>query len=587
MAARIDKAAFTRADMVELIGAQLPVDAPGEPRELIEQIVDAVGVRISAPRRAHEREGHEKCSLDVIMAEEARIFGLVDEADPHARLDVRADDVAGLSTDQARAVASIAAAPFLVAPLCAPAGAGKTHSLRALCAGAARGNKQVLVVAPTGKAVDEAMQDGAGDRGLTVAKALVLLNTGDSALSARRVVVVDEASMVGTHELGRLLEATTAARAKTVLVGDPYQLAPVKARGGMFEQLCDELPWTQRLSQVWRMRDPEERDASLALRAAHGNRLRKAVGWYRTHGRLHTGDEIAMAADAYDAYLADCAAGKDALLICDSWELADALNHRLHDALTVEGASVQAGCDQQIRTGDLIVSRRNDATVDVRPGPDHQRGEHISQVRNGNRWRVAGLDAATGRIAAERLTDNARAVFENDYVRQHITLGYATTVHSAQGVTAGTTHAVIGESASRAIAYVAISRGRERNHVYIYTREAGEADHEHRHLLDDGEVHQLRRGNKYAAAHYFRTILANDERPRTMHAEAENTDRELLPEIVAQLLERLEARRTARRQTWREHIAAQRAFYERYERLVADMGSAAERGMDRGYGLEL
>ena len=142
------------------------------------------------------------------------------------------------------------------------------------------------------------MQDGAGDRGLTVAKAVQLLDAGQLTLGARSVVVVDEASMVGTHELRRLLDATTAARAKTVLVGDPYQLAPVKARGGMFEQLCDELPWTQRLSQVWRMRDPEERDASLALRAAHGNRLRRAVGWYRTQHRLHTGDQVAMAADA-------------------------------------------------------------------------------------------------------------------------------------------------------------------------------------------------------------------------------------------------------------------------------------------------
>jgi hypothetical protein len=47
---------------------------------------------------------------------------------------------------------------------------------------------------------------------------------------------------------------------------------------------------------------------------------------------------------------------------------------------------------------------------------------------------------------------------------------------------------------------VAMSRGREDNHVYIYCRAAGEADHEHRHLLDAAEVHQMRRGNKYAAA---------------------------------------------------------------------------------------
>ena len=37
-----------------------------------------------------------------------------------------------------------------------------------------------------------------------------------------------------------------------VLVGDPYPLAPVRARGGMFEMLCNELPWAQRLSEVWR-----------------------------------------------------------------------------------------------------------------------------------------------------------------------------------------------------------------------------------------------------------------------------------------------------------------------------------------------
>ena len=50
--------------------------------------------------------------------------------------------------------------------------------------------------------------------------------------------------------------------------------------------------------------------------------------------------------------------------------------------------------DQEIRTGDIIISRRNDATVDMRPGPRHQREEHVSQVRNGNRWRVAGVDTA-------------------------------------------------------------------------------------------------------------------------------------------------------------------------------------------------
>jgi len=428
------------------------------------------------------------------------------------------------------------------------------------------------------------MQDGAGDRGLTVAKAVQLLDTGQLALGARDVVVVDEASMVGTHELRRLLDATTAARAKTVLVGDPYQLAPVKARGGMFEQLCDELPWAQRLSHVWRMRGPEERDASLALRNGHGNRLRKAVGWYRTRGRLHTGDQVAMAADALEAYLADRAAGKDALLVCDSWEMADALNRRLHDTLTAGGPTAQAARGQDIGVGDLIISRHNNARirVDAAPGSDRE----ADQARNGNRWRVAGVDEKTNRIAAERLTDKARVVFDSDYLREHVHLGYAVTVHSARGVTADTSHAVVAESASRAMAYVGMSRGRDTNHAYIYTHFSGEADHEHTPVAG-ADVHMFRRGTKYAAAQYFRMILANDERPRTMHAEAERTDRELLPEIVGRLLARHGARRAARRQNWRAQIAAQRAFDARYQRLAADIGRAADRDMDRGYGLEL
>jgi conjugative relaxase-like TrwC/TraI family protein len=586
MVADIDKAAFTRADLVELVGALLPVDAPEDPRALIEKITDMVAVRISAPRAAHHREGHELFTADAVIAEEQRVFGMVDAVDNRARLDVRAEDLADLSADQARAVHGIAVAPFLVQPLSAPAGAGKTHSLRALRAGAARGAKQVLVLAPTGKAVDEAMQDGAGDRGLTLAKALQSLDTGELALNNRTVIVVDEASMVGTQDLCRLLAATTAARAKTVLVGDPYQLAPVKARGGMFEQLCDELPWAQRLSEVWRIRDPEERHALLALRSGHGNRLRTAVGWYRTHDRLHTGDPIAMATDALNAYLADRAAGKNALLVCDSWEMCDALNRRLHDRLTADGPAAQAAREHTIRGGDVIISRTNDARIPVRAAVGAERPDP-DQVRNGHRWRVLRVDQPTNRVAAERLTDNARVVFDGGYLREHVHLGYAVTVHCAQGVTADTCRALIGENSGRALAYVALSRGRDTNHAYLYTRSGGEADHEHTTPVAGADVHMAQRGTKYSAAHCLRMIMANDERPRTMHAEAQRTDREVLPEIVGRLLDRHDSRRAACRQAWRDHTAAQRAFYERYERLAADIERAAERGMDRGYGLEL
>ena len=67
---------------------------------------------------------------------------------------------------------NIGGSPWLIQPLSAPAGAGKTTSMRALVRAAhRRHNGAVLVLAPTGKAVDVAVREGAGDEGFTIAKA--------------------------------------------------------------------------------------------------------------------------------------------------------------------------------------------------------------------------------------------------------------------------------------------------------------------------------------------------------------------------------------------------------------------------------
>lgn len=580
MAAHITKPTFTRADMVELIGAQLPIDAPGQPRELVEQLVEQIGIRISAPREAHHREGSEKFTLEAIIAEEERILDMADATDNRARLDLRDDDVGDLSADQRRAIHQIAVSPFLIQPLQAPAGAGKTHSLKALRTAAHRTHKDVLVLAPTGKAVDEAMSDGAGDTGLTVAKALALI--GDRRLNINRstLVVVDEASMVGSPELDKLLSYATTSHAKIVLVGDAHQLSPVNARGGMFEQLCTDLPWSQRLREVWRMADPQERDASLALRAARGNRLRTAVKWYRDNGRLHSGDPIAMASDALDGYLTDHAAGKDALLICDTWEIADALNRRLHHQLTDRGPTLTVARDQEVAPGDIIISRRNDPNIDVHPG-SHTSGR-ADQVRNGNRWRVAALDVDAKRVAAERLSDGARSVFHGGYLTEHVTLGYATTVHSAQGVTADSCYAVLGEGASRAMAYVAMTRGRRRNEAFLYQRLINEADNEHLRTTDGESIHTARRGNKYSAAQHFRMILASDDRPRSVHAEAERTLPNLLPELVTELLQRNSDRCRRRQRAWKAQLRVAELWATQHERMAAEACTSAGRSYADG-----
>ena len=92
--------------------------------------------------------------------------------------------------------------------------------------------------------------------------------------------------------------------------------------------------------------------------------------------------------------------------------------------------TAKAARDQEVRLGDIIMSRSNDGTVDVRAA---RPGDRVDQVGNGNRWRVAGIDHNTNRLAAERLTPIRRAsCSRGDDLKDHVTLGYAATAHSAR-----------------------------------------------------------------------------------------------------------------------------------------------------------
>jgi hypothetical protein len=268
--------------------------------------------------------------------------------------------------------------------------------------------------------------------------------------------------------------------------------------------------------------------------------------------------------------------------------MADALNRRLHDThADTAQPTVKATRDQDVSAGDLIMSRTNDATIPLRPAPGRAAAGQADQVRNGNRWRVAAVDPDRNRLAAERLTDGARVVFDGDYLREHVTLGYAATVHAAQGVTADASFAILGEHATRAMAYVAMTRGRDTNEAFLYQPITGEADHQHTAPVTEPEIHRLGRGNAYSAGHHFRQILIHDERPHTMHDYAERTPTQHLPTEIAELLARNEARRIRRGALWREQTARVRRYRDGYEHATTAIAATQEASSFETDGLEL
>ena len=144
------------------------------------------------------------------------------------------------------------------------AGAGKTFALAAARDAWEASGYRVIGCSLAARAAKH-LQDDAGIPASTIDRLLAGIERHQAALDATTVLVVDEAAMVGTRKLARLLDHAEAAGAKVVLVGDPCQLPEIDA-GGAFRGLRARLG-ASHLTDNRRQTDAWERGALAELRA--------------------------------------------------------------------------------------------------------------------------------------------------------------------------------------------------------------------------------------------------------------------------------------------------------------------------------
>jgi conjugative relaxase-like TrwC/TraI family protein len=379
-----------------------------------------------------------------------------------------------LAEDQAVAITQLATSGRVLDLLVGPAGAGKTTALRALHAAwtGTYGEGSVIGLAPSAAAA-EVLGDELGIRTENTAKFLHEHHAGRWQLQTEQLVLIDEASLAGTLALDRIASHAAQVGAKVVLIGDWAQLTAVET-GGAFGLLVRDRADTPELSDVRRFRTEWEKTATLGLR--HGDIT--VLDSYTEHERIHEGDTDAMLDAAYTAWQHDRTAGLSTVMIAATSQTVAELNQRARTDLVAAGTVEPSGVSLRDGTmagiGDEVVTRQNDRRLTTRDG---------RWVKNGNRWAVTGR-FKDGSLAARRLgRDGApygqAIVLPAGYVREQVELGYATTVHRAQGSTVDTAHALLDpQSATRELLYVALTRGRSANHVYVPTDQpVGIEDH--------------------------------------------------------------------------------------------------------------
>ncbi|MEO6413158.1 MAG: MobF family relaxase [Pedococcus sp.] len=388
----------------------------------------------------------------------------------------------------------------------APAGAGKTTAMRALARAWENGGGVLLGLAPSAAAA-AALREQIDRSGAvhtdTLAKLTYHLADGDLPAWAQQIgpntlVVIDEAGMADNLSLDAAVDWITARGASVRLIGDDQQLAAIGA-GGVLRDL-DATYGALRLSELMRFADPAEGAASLALREGQTD----ALGFYLDNDRVHVGDLATMTDDVFGTWQADRAAGLDAIMLAPTRDLVADLNqraraHRLQQAAGPNGVarSVRLADGNQACAGDLVITRSNDRRLRV-TGSDW--------VKNGDRWTVLAVDSEAtgpGSLTVQHTRSGRVIELPAEYVAASTELGYATTVHAAQGVSVDTVHGLATGQESRQQLYTMLTRGRLANHVYL-------------EVVSDGDPHNAIRPDSIApptATDLLERVLARDDSP--------------------------------------------------------------------------
>lgn len=442
-------------------------------------------------------------SADILAAEQ-RIVAAAARLDGHtidstyvdlALLESTANGVT-LNAGQASLVREMAASPACVQLAIAPAGAGKTTAMRALSTAWTNGGGQVLGLAPSAAAAAVLSEqiDVATD---TLAKLVWSLENDPGNLpewaqtvDSTTLMVIDEAGMADTLSLDKVIAFALERGAKVRLIGDDQQLAAIGA-GGVLRDI-EASQGALRLNELMRFRTPGEGSASLAMRDGRP----EAIGFYLDHQRVHVGDLSTMTDEVFDSWRADRGDGRDSIMLAPTRDLVAQLNSRAR-AHRLEGADAGPSvrlCDGlEASVGDQVITRTNDRRLRVSP---------TDWVKNGDRWQVIDVHDS-GSITVQHLRHQRFVTLPADYVQNATELGYASTVHGAQGVSVDTSHALVTDQISRQSLYTAMTRGAVGNHVYL-------------EVVGDGDEHNVIRPETIrpqTATDLLEGILARNDSP--------------------------------------------------------------------------
>ncbi|MBY5538446.1 Ti-type conjugative transfer relaxase TraA [Rhizobium leguminosarum] len=357
------------------------------------------------------------------------------------------------------------------------AGAGKSTLLAAARVAWEGEGRRVIGAALAGKAA-EGLEDSSGIRSRTLASWELIWANGHETLHRGDVVVVDEAGMVSSQQMARVLKLVEQAGAKVVLVGDAMQLQPIQA-GAAFRAITERIGFAE-LAGVRRQREEWAREASRLF--ARGE-TEKGLDAYAQQGHLV---EAGTRAETIDRIVADWSEarkqaieasvlkgndgrlrGDELLVLAHTNQDVKRLNETLRSVMSDAGALGENRAFQTERggrefaAGDRIIFLANARFLEPRAprlGPQY--------VKNGMLGTVVSTGDKRGDALLTVRLDNGRDVVISEDSYRNVDHGYAATIHKSQGATVERTFVLATGMMDQHLTYVSMTRHRDRADLY-------------------------------------------------------------------------------------------------------------------------
>jgi ATP-dependent exoDNAse (exonuclease V) alpha subunit len=351
-----------------------------------------------------------------------------------------------LSLEQQQAVEHILHSPD-IALIVGRAGTGKSYSLQAARAVWEKMGYQVYGMALSGKAA-KGLQQGAGIASDTIDSFLLRVENKHLKLSSNSILVMDEIGMTDSSKLLAVLTVAKKYNAKLVGLGDPEQLQPI-GYGAPFRALIERVG-VQTLSTIYRQQTDWQIEASQDLAVG---KVDNAIKAYAEKDEVHLLPNQQQAIDALvTQWLQNRQQSpeKSQLILAHRNQEVININDKIHRILKEQG---QLHNEREYQTdkgalvlaeGDTILLRKNDRQWNV---------------KNGQTAKV--IKTAVNSLTIQLQDDPTQFVNINVTQYPHISLGYAVTVHKAQGMTVDQAYVYAsGNGWDRHLSYVAGTRHR-------------------------------------------------------------------------------------------------------------------------------